>query len=150
MGNMKKVYCVLIIIVVLAVGISVFFMTRDTSSPEKTLHQISNDVKELGIDGLMPYLTEETKEKVSKITNVTDNKLVSTVLTLLDRTEFVGVLKSNLKEVEWKLGNIEKNKSSADVTLEFNYIDLVQGTINIKMLKENGEWKISGIDMPKF
>ena len=91
---MKKIYLIItIIIVVLALLVGAFFGVRVLNSPEYALRQISVDVKESGIDGLMPHLTEDTREKIAKIKDITDNKLVSTVLKLLDKTDFVGVLK---------------------------------------------------------
>lgn len=147
---MKKTRYIVISIVILLLGIGVFFSISIINSPEYALMQISNDIEESGLDGLMPHLTDEAQETVSAITSITENKLVNSIFSLFGKDDYAGVLKSNLKDVEWILDDVLEGDERADVVLGFNYNEKLIGTIEIKMIKQNSEWKISGLELPKF
>jgi hypothetical protein len=119
------------------------------SSPEYALLKISKDVKKSGIEGLEPHLTEKARIVVHSIDAVSDSKLVDSILTAIGKTNAAGVLKEHINEVEWKLKDILKGKKQATAILEFNYKNLLIGTIEINMERDDG-WKISGIELPKF
>lgn len=112
--------------------------------------QIANDIEESGVDGLMPHLTEEAQETVSAISSITENKTINSILSIIGKDDYVGILKSHLKNVEWTLDDILVGNKKADVVLGFNYNEKMIGTIEIKMIQDNGEWKVSGFDMPRF
>ena len=59
-------------------------------------------------------------------------------------------IKSKADEIEWSLGDVRRGSKSADVDIGFDYKGNVTGMIEIKLIKENGKWKISGIGMPSF
>lgn len=83
----------------------------------------------------------------STITSITENKFVNA---LLKKNNYAGVLKSNLTKIDWDLEDIIKSNKRADIILAFNYDDKLEGTIEITMIREDGTWKISGVDFPKF
>ena len=146
---MKKIYCVLILIAVLLIGVGAFVGVSIIKSPEYALMQIKNDVQKSGIDGLMPHLTDDAQKTVSAITSVTENQLVGALFSLFAKDDYVGALKSNLNEIDWRLDDVLKSKNKADAVLGFNYKDKLTGTIEISMVYEDGEWKISGIEIPE-
>lgn len=147
---MKKALYFLIPIIVVVLSIGVYFGISIINSPEYALMQIANDVEESGVDGLMPHLTEEAQETVSAVTSITENKLVNSILNFLGKDDYTGILKSNLQDVEWSLDNVLEGNNRADVVLGFNYNEKLIGTIEINMIKDNGDWKISGLELPKF
>ena len=147
---MKKVLCFMIPIVILVLSISVYFSVSITNSPEYALMQIANDIKELGVDGLTPHLTEEAQKMVSTIKSITENKFVYSILSIFNEEDYVGVLKSNLKDIEWTVDNVSKSKEKADVVLRFNYNNKLIGTLGIDMIQEEGKWKICAIELPDF
>lgn len=147
---MKKALYIVIPILVIVLSVGIYFGISIINSPEYALMQIANDIEESGVDGLMPHLTDEAQETVSAITSITENKLVNSILTFLGKDDYTGILKSNLKDVEWSLDDVLEGDENTDIVLGFNYNEKLIGTIEIKMIQENGAWKISGIDLPKF
>lgn len=147
---MKKVLYFVVPTIVIILSVSVYFGVSVINSPEYALMKIANDVEESGVDGLMPHLTEEAQETVSAITSITENKLVDSILAFLGKDDYTGILKSNLKDVEWSLDDVLEGTNRADVVLGFNYNEKLIGTIEINMIKEDGDWKISGLKLPKF
>lgn len=147
---MKKARYVIVPISILLIGVFVFFGISILNSPEYALMQIADDIQENGIEGITPHLTDDAKKTVSTIISVTDNKFINSIFQFTQNEDFTDVLISNLKEIEWSLCEVLKSKEKADVVLEFNYNDKLSGTIEIKMIRENGDWKISGIGLPKL
>lgn len=147
---MKKVRDIVLFIIILVMGIGVCLGVSFTRSPEYALMNIAKDVKESGLDGLMPHLTGEAKETVKAINSISENKLLNTILSVLDKDDYVSVLKSNIKKVEWKINDILKGNKQTDIVLTFNYEDKLVGTIGVTMLREHDVWKISGVEMPEF
>lgn len=147
---MKKARFVIVPISILLIGVFVFFGISILNSPEYALMQIADDIEENGIEGIMTHLTDDAKKTVSTIISVTDSKFINSIFQLTQNEDFTDVLISNLKEIEWSLCEVLKSKEKADVVLEFNYNDKLSGTIEIKMFRENGDWKISGIGLPKL
>lgn len=147
---MKKVLYFVVPIITIIISVGVYFGVSVINSPEYALMQIAKDVEESDVDGLMPHLTEEAQETVSAITSITENKLVNSILNFLGKDDYTGILKSNLQDVEWSLDNVLEGNNRADVVLGFNYNDKLIGTIEINMIKDHGDWKISGLELPKF
>lgn len=147
---MKKARYIIIPILVIVLSIGIYFGISKLNSPEYALMQVANDIEESGIDGLMPHLTDEAQETVSAITSITENKMVNSILTFLGKEDYTSILKSNLKDIEWTLDDVLESTNRANVVLGFNYNEKLIGTIEINMIKEDGDWKISGLELPKF
>lgn len=147
---MKKVLYFVVPIIVIIVSVGIYFGISIINSPEYALMKIANDVEDSGVDGLMSHLTEEAQGTVSAITSITENKLVNSILNFLGKDDYTDILKSNLQDVEWSLDNVLEGNNRADVVLGFNYNEKLIGTIEINMIKDNGDWKISGLELPKF
>jgi len=119
-------------------------------TPEYALMKISKDIKESGIDGLRPHLTEDAQETFDTVSAIADNKLVSSIMGLFDKNDYISILKSEIKTVQWNVEDIMKSSDNATVILAFNYDDHLIGTIEISMVRSEDGWKIDGLELPKF
>ena len=52
--------------------------------------------------------------------------------------DYVGVLKSEIQEIQWGVDDVLKNKENAAVILSFNYEDKLIGTIEISVIRDGG------------
>lgn len=147
---MKKALYIVISILVIVLSAGIYLGVSVINSPEYALMRIANDIQESGVNGLMTHLTDEAQEMVSAITSITENKTVNSILSLLCKDDYVSILKSNLKDVEWSFDDVLEGTDRADVVLGFNYNEKLIGTIEINMIKEDGDWKINGISYPIF
>ena len=113
-------------------------------SPEYALNEAYADVKEEGMNGLKKHLTAnalKTIENVESIANLGTLVMGSNPTTLL---------LSKMSDFEYTVKDILKGSESARCVLEFYYKDTVSGTIEIKMIKEEKEWKIDSLGNPHF
>ena len=125
-------------------------------SPEYVLGKAFLDIKKSGIDGLKPYLTEETKKKVEIITG--GMSLVSTVGKMVgasddskeDSNKAVNFLMEKMSEFDFGYKNMIKDSDTAKAVITFEYPEVMEGTIDITMIKQDKEWKINGLSMPHF
>ena len=68
----------------------------------------------------------------------------------IKQDDYVGVLKSEIQEIQWGVDDLLKSKESAAVILSFNYEDKLIGTIEISMIRDERKWKIDSIEFPEF
>ena len=61
-----------------------------------------------------------------------------------------GSLNDTLKECEYIVKDLLKGSSSAKAIMAFEHKDGTKGTIELTMIKENKEWKVDDMDMPKL
>ena len=121
------------------------FMKR--ISPEYVVEHAIKDVKALGLDGLKPYLTEDAEKSVRTILTV------SSGVDLLTGSNRVTVLINRLTDCEWTVVDIMKGSEQAKAVVGFairSRGDEIEGTVQLSMIKEDKEWKIDSVDMPKF
>ena len=147
---MKKKRKIVIIVTASLLAVGIFIGVFAIRSPEFALIQIAGDIQEAGVDGLMPHLTGDAEKVVSKIKSIYENKLVNYVSSFFNKSDYVGVLQSELEAVEWNLDDVLKGRKKAYVILGFNYKDEIVGTIEVKMIREKDGWKINGINLPDF
>jgi len=119
-------------------------------TPEYALMKISKDIKESGIDGLRPHLTEDAQETFDTVSAIAENKFVSSIMGLFDKTDYISILKSEIQAAQWDVEDIMKSNNNAAVILAFNYDDRLIGTIEISMVHSEDGWKIDGLELPKF
>lgn len=131
-------------IIITCVGLY-FFQT-----PEYALMEVTKDIKESGIDGLRPHLTEDVQEAFDAVSAITENKLVSSIMGLFDENDYISLLKSEIQDVQWDVEDIMKSNTNAAVILAFNYDNRLIGTIEISMVHSEDGWKIDGLELPKF
>ena len=147
---MKKAFLITISIVALIaitiIGMGVYV----TNTPEYALKEMIDDVNASGMDGLYPHLTGEARATIDAVSSVTENSFFNTIVGFISQSEYVGVLKSEIQEIQWEVDDVLKSKENAAVVLSFNYEDKLIGTIEISMIREEGEWKIDGLEFPEF
>lgn len=141
---MKKVLTVIICIALMAIAVSVPIINF-MLSPEYSLRQIQKDIKSDGIDGLMPHLTGSAKATVETAVKVLNNPLVQSAVDILADSEISKLVSAGIENISWEMTDILKSKDRADVIVHFEYDSSFSGEIRIKLIKENKEWKISGV-----
>ena len=125
-------------------------------SPEYVLGKAFLDIKKSGIDGLKPYLTAEAKKKVEVVQG--GMSLINTVGKLVgssddskeDSNKAVNFLMEKMSEFDFSYKNMIKDSDTAKAVITFEYPEVMEGTIDITMIKQDKEWKINGLSMPHF
>ena len=134
------------LLAVIAGGIGLYIV----NTPEYALKAMIDDVNTSGMEGLEPHLTGNAKEALDTVSSITSSNLFNTIKGFINQNDYVGVLKSEIQEVQWEVDDVLKSKENAAVVLSFNYEDKLIGTIEISMIRDAGEWKIDGIEFPEF
>ena len=147
---MKKAFLVTISIVALIAVTIIGMGVYVTNTPEYALKEMIDDVNASGMDGLYPHLTGEARATIDAVSSVTGNSIFNTIVGFISQSEYVSVLKSEIQEIQWEVDDVLKSKDNASVILSFNYDDKLVGTIELSMVREDGEWKIDGLEFPKF
>lgn len=147
---MKKAFLVTIsiaaLIAVTIIGMGVYV----SNTPEYALKEMIDDVNASGMDGLYPHLTGEARATIDAVSSVTGNSIFNTIVGFISQSEYVSVLKYEIQEIQWEVDDVLKSKDNASVILSFNYDDKLVGTIELSMVREDGEWKIDGLEFPEF
>ena len=121
------------------------FMKR--ISPEYVIEHAITDMRTAGLEGLKPYLTDNAEKSVQKIITVSGG------VSLLTGGYDVSILFNRLSDCEWTVNEILKGSESAKAILGFviaSGADEIEGTLQLTLIKEEKEWRIDGVDMPKF
>lgn len=147
---MKKAFLVTISIVALIAVTIIGMGVYVTNTPEYALKEMIDDVNASGMDGLYPHLTGEARATIDAVSSVTGNSIFNTIVGFISQSEYVSVLKSEIQEIQWEVDDVLKSKDNASVILSFNYDDKLVGTIELSMVREDGEWKIDGLEFPEF
>ena len=125
-------------------------------SPEYVLGMAFADIKKSGINGLRPYLTENANKKVDFIAAGMDivsgvGKLVGAAGGSDDGSgKATKFLMEKLSECEFDYKDLLKGSNSAKAVISFKYKDIMEGTVDISMIKQDKEWKIDTLTMPHF
>ena len=128
-------------------------------SPEYVLTQASKGIKKSGLDGLRPYLTKEANQKVDLIQAVSTGIDVFSSIGKLtgasadsknDSKKAMGFLLEKLSECEFEYKDMLKGSDSAKAVVLFKYRDIMEGTVEISMIKQDKEWKIDNLNIPHF
>ena len=113
-------------------------------SPEYALNEAYADVKEEGMNGLKKHLTANALKTIENVESIAN------LGTLIMWSKPTTLLLSKMSDFEYTVKDILKGSESARCVLEFYYKDTVSGTIEIKMIKEEKEWKIDSLGNPHF
>lgn len=147
---MKKIFTFIVTLVIVAcLGIGGFFFYKRTT-PEYALYQAAKAVETSGINGLEDYVTADAWETIEMVTDIADNPFVAGLLGMFSGTEELQTLKNNISEIKWSVKDVLKGKTESKVKLGFDYHGEITGTIELNMVKVDGNWKISGIGMPSI
>ena len=115
-------------------------------SPEYVLEKVFADIKASGAEGLKPYLTASAKKKFDTLQVLSDGVGMFTG----GSGNALNFLLAKLSEFEWTIKDVLKGSESAKGVVGFKYEDIMEGTVELSMIKEDKEWKIDNLDMPKF
>ena len=121
------------------------FMKR--ISPEYVVEHAIMDMRTAGLEGLKPYLTDNAEKNVETIISVSNG------VGLLTGGNKVSFLFNRLADFDWTVDEILKGSESAKAILRFsieNGTEEIEGTLQLTLIKEDKEWRIDGVDMPKF
>lgn len=147
---MKKSVVVLVVILLLvAVAAGVFFV-KFTHSPEYALKKTLSDFKENGYSGLRPHLSADVADGLDTIVSLGENKLIGGILSAVAGSDYAQELLNEASKIDWKLGEVLRGNEKASVTVSFSYEDRFSGSVDLEMTKEDGKWKISGMELPHF
>lgn len=147
---MKKVIVIsasiVFLLAVFAGGIGIYIV----NTPECALKNMIDDVNTSGMEGLGPHLTDNAKATLDTVSSLTSSDLFNTIMGIINQNDYVSVLESKIQEIQWEVDDILKSNENAVVILSFNYEDKLIGTIEISMIREDGDWKIDSIEFPEF
>ena len=147
---MKKAILIISSVVLLLAAVVGGFGLYIVNTPEYALKSIIQDVNDSGIEGLNSHLTGKAKEMLDAVSSFTESDLFNTIMGIINQNDYIGVMKSEIQEIQWEVDDVLKGKESAAVVLSFNYKDKLIGTIEISMIREEGEWKVDDIKFPEF
>ena len=121
-----------------------------TSTPEYALHKTHEDIEERGLEALKDHVTDTLKKEIELVEGISGNAFVKMIVGAAVSDDVAEAVVSEFKQIEWTRDDVIRSQKQAQVILRFRYKDKLSGTIPIKMIKENREWKISGIGFPSL
>lgn len=146
---MTKKHIMILFVLLLGIGIGVIGYNK-WNSPERALAETLLDVKKDGMAGLEKHLTEQSREAVESIQDISDDSLISNLLLATSAGFLEEFLKSKLSEIDWSLLDVMRGKKYAEAVIKFDYKSMITGTIGIRMEKTEGKWMISGVGNPSI
>ncbi len=119
-------------------------------SPEYALNNAFDDMREAGLTGLKKHLTANARKKVESFETISGRPEIALFTTPLLGGNAVSVLLETLSECEWTIKDVMKGSETSKAIIGFNYEDMMVGTIELTMIKEDKIWKIDDLALPKF
>jgi hypothetical protein len=119
-------------------------------SPEYALNNTFDDMRASGVDGLKKHLTANALKVVNGFESISGNPGVSLLSATLLGGDAMSLLLGRLSECDWTIKEVMKGKETSKAIVGFDYHDLMVGTIEMTMIKEDDIWKIDGLGVPKF
>lgn len=117
-------------------------------SPENVLKKALEDIKKTGIDGLKPYLTVGGKKKFDTLKILSGG--MGMFMSQSGQGNAMGFLLEHMSDCEWSVKDVIKGSENAKGIVGFKYEDILEGTLELSMIKEEKEWKIDDLKMPTF
>ena len=119
-------------------------------SPEYALNNAFDDMRASGLDGLKKHLTSKALKTVNGFESLSGRPEISLFTTALLGGDAVNLLLGRLSECDWTIREVMKGSETSKAVVGFDYHDLMVGTIELNMIKEDSIWKIDGLGVPKF
>jgi hypothetical protein len=107
-------------------------------------------MKKSGLDGLKKHLTANALKNVQSFETISGRPEISMLTTMLMGGNAVNVLLEKISECDWMIKDVMKGKETSKAVVGFDYHDLMVGSIELNMIKEDSIWKIDGLSAPKF
>ena len=147
---MSKTFKILLGVILSISVIGVGAWLYITSTPEYALHKTHEDIEERGLEALKDHVTDTLKKEIELVEGISGNAFVKMIVGAAVSDDVAEAVVSEFKQIEWTRDDVIRSQKQAQVILCFRYKDKLSGTIPIKMIKENREWKISGIGFPSL
>jgi hypothetical protein len=147
---MSKTFKILLGVILSISVIGVGAWLYITSTPEYALHKTHEDIEERGLEALKDHVTDTLKKEIELVEGISGNAFVKMIVGAAVSDDVAEAVVSEFKQIEWTRDDVIRSQKQAQVILRFQYKDKLSGTIPIKMIKENREWKISGIGFPSL
>lgn len=147
---MSKTFKILLGVILSISVIGVGAWLYITSTPEYALHKTHEDIEERGLEALKDHVTDTLKKEIEVVEGISGNAFVKMIVGAAVSDDVAEAVVSEFKQIEWTRDDVIRSQKQAQVILRFQYKDKLSGTIPIKMIKENREWKISGIGFPSL
>ena len=128
-------------------------------SPEYVLKNAIEDMGLSGLDGLKPYLTSNALKSIDTVLKFSNGVDLFTggLGVLMSQSgsgnisgASVRFLLDKLSELDWVIMDVLKGSDNAKGVVGFTYEDKVDGTVEVTMIREDKEWRIDTLNMPKF
>lgn len=110
---------------------------------------------------MKPYLTDEAKKKLEIILGGVS--LISTIGKMVgsasesaedsdkeSTNKAVSFLMEKMSEFECGYKNMVKDSDTAKAVITFEYPEVMEGTFDIRMIKQDKEWKINDLNRPHW
>ncbi len=108
------------------------------------------DMNVSGVEGLKKHLTANALKTVESMESISSNPGVALITSALMGGNAAKFLLEKLSECEWTIKDVMKGTESSKAIVGFEYQDIMSGTIELTMIKEEKIWKIDHLAMPKF
>ena len=119
-------------------------------SPEYALNNTFDDMRASGLEGQKKHLTANALKVVTGFESLTGRSEVSLLTTALLGGDAINMLLERLSECDWSTKDVLKGSETSKAVVGFDYHDMMVGTIEMNMIKEDRIWKIDGLGVPKF
>ena len=118
-------------------------------SSEYALYNTFEDIHASGLDGLKKHLTSNALKNVKSFETIANNPSVSMLTGALMGGNAVSVFLDKMSECDWTINDVMKGSDTSKAIIGFNYKDMMIGTMELTMIKEDKLWKIDSLNMPK-
>ena len=119
-------------------------------SPEYALNNAFDDMRASGVDGLKKHLTSKALKTVEGFESLAGRPEINLFTTALLGGDAVNLLLGRLSECDWTIKDVMKGSETSKAVVGFDYHDMMVGTIELNMIKEDSIWKIDGLGVPQF
>lgn len=147
---MKKKTLIMILSALLAIALLAGGVIIYYNSPLRALKTMYDDLDEQGIDGLRPHFTDDAAELYDTLMEATDDWVVKKLLERTGLDLYVDAFKNHSKDIRWEFEDLLKGSSRTDVYVRFSYNEEVEGLLELRLIKEDGDWKIDGFGLPEL
>lgn len=150
---MKKVLITILIIVIVAALLGdefLFFKVRH--SPEYALAITVKDIEVNGIEALGDHCTKELASDLRDVSDYSGSSFVDSLISFFTgKDDLMSIIQEHAAQIKWGVDDIEKGRNNSTAIITYDYKNgKITGKFDLDMIKEKGEWLISGFDFPKL